>query len=83
MKINQDLIFKWTLRIKYIYIFILGSLIASLGTSSILGYEKIFETKSEANFYLSLIAIIIGLVLIVIGFYRMTDIENYIRKHKL
>ncbi|WP_452596603.1 hypothetical protein [Pontimicrobium sp. MEBiC01747] len=82
MKINENLIYKWTLRFQYIWPFLAGAAVTAPGISGLLGFETIIDVP-EANLFFSIIMVIIGIALIIAGFYKMREIEYYIKKHNL
>ena len=79
---NQNIIYKWTLRARYIIVFILGAGLLSIGLESIV--QPIIETNNkELQKVITVGAIIFGLIFIVFGFYYKKDIEIYIRQQQL
>jgi len=82
MKINPDLIYRWSIRFRYIWAFLCGAAITAAGISDLLGLETLINVP-EANLFLSIIMMIIGIVLIIVSFYKKREIEYYIEKHNL
>ncbi|MBB3122600.1 hypothetical protein FHS04_000088 [Mesoflavibacter sabulilitoris] len=79
---TQNIIYKWTLRARYIFVFILGAGLLSIGLESIV--QPIIETNNkELQKIITVGAIIFGLIFIVFGFYYKKDIEIYIRQQQL
>ncbi|WP_417557890.1 hypothetical protein [Mesoflavibacter zeaxanthinifaciens] len=79
---TQNIIYKWTLRARYIFVFILGAGLLSIGLESIV--QPIIETNNkELQKVITVGAIIFGLIFIVFGFYYKKDIEIYIRQQQL
>ena len=77
-----NIIYKWTLRARYIIVFILGAGLLSIGLESIV--QPIIETNNkELQKVIAVGAIIFGLIFIVFGFYYKKDIEIYIRQQQL
>ncbi len=73
---------RWLLRARYIFVFILGASLLSLGLESIV--QPILETSNkELQTVITVSAIIFGLIFIVFGFYYKKDIETYIRQQQL
>ena len=79
---TQNIIYKWTLRARYIFVFILWAGLLSIGLESIV--QPIIETNNnELQKIITVGAIIFGLIFIVFGFYYKKDIEIYIRQQQL
>ena len=79
---TQNIIDKWILRARYIFVFILGAGLLSIGLESIV--QPIIETNNkELQKIITVGAIIFGLIFIVFGFYYKKDIEIYIRQQQL
>lgn len=79
---TQNIIYKWILRTRYIFVFILGAGLLSIGLESIV--QPIIETNNkELQKVITVGAIIFGLIFIVFGFYYKKDIEIYIRQQQL
>ena len=79
---TQNIIYKWTLRARYIFVFILGAGLLSIGLESIV--QPIIETNNkELQKIITVGAIIFGLIFIVFGFYIKNDTENIIIQNKL
>tara|TARA_R110002012_G_scaffold319893_1_gene541697 strand:+ start:3711 stop:3962 length:252 start_codon:yes stop_codon:yes gene_type:complete len=79
---NQNNIFKWTLRFRYIYVLIIGAFLLSAGLAIGLGFEKMSNQKN-LDFFIATVSFIIGIIFIVFGFYIKKDIENTITKLNL
>ncbi len=79
---TQNIIYKWTLRARYIFVFILGAGLLSIGLESIV--QPIIETNNkELQKIITVGAIIFGLIFIVFGFYIKNDTENIKIQKKL
>lgn len=79
---TQNIIFKWTLRARYIFVFLLGAGLLSIGLESIV-QPNIETSNKELDTVLTVGAIMFGLIFIVFGFYYKKDIEIYIRQQQL
>lgn len=74
---NQNIVFKWTLRFRYIYILIIGAILLSIGLSVGLGFEKLSNQQS-LDYFISTLSFVFGLIFIILGFHVKKDIENTI-----
>jgi hypothetical protein len=74
---NQNTVFKWTLRFRYIFALIVGAILLSVGLSVGLGFEKLSNQES-LDYFIAGISFILGIVFIIFGFYIKEDIENTI-----
>ena len=79
---TQNIIYKWTLRARYIFVFILGAGLLSIGLESIV-QPNLETSNKELDTVLTVGTIIFGLIFIVFGFYYKKDIEIYIRQQQL
>lgn len=79
---TQNTIYKWSLRAKYIYIFILGAGLLSFGFDTLLEPGKLSK-REELNNFIIVMCLFFGLALIVVRFYRKNQIEYYIQQQKL
>jgi len=79
---TQNSIFKWTLRFRYLFAMLCGAGLLSVGLSVGLGFQKLSNQESLDHF-LSLVSILFGLLLIIVGFYIKNDIEATISRLKL
>ncbi len=74
--------YKWALRFNYLWAFGCGIPVMIMGIKGLLGYDILIDI-AEANFFLSIIMTLIGIILIIVGLYYSKDIEKYIREHNL
>ncbi|MEL0643391.1 hypothetical protein V6251_03285 [Olleya sp. Ti.3.14] len=79
---TQNVIYKWSLRAKYIFIFIAGAGLLSFGFDTLIEPGK-FSKREELNNFIIIMCLFFGLALIIVGFYRKNQIEYYIQQQKL
>lgn len=79
---TQNVIYKWSLRAKYIFIFIAGAGLLSFGFDTLIEPGK-FSKRKELNNFIIIMCLFFGLALIIVGFYRKNQIEYYIQQQKL
>ncbi|WP_292946568.1 hypothetical protein [Olleya sp. UBA1516] len=79
---TQNIIYKWSLRAKYIFIFIAGAGLLSFGFDTLIEPGK-FSKREELNNFIIIMCLFFGLALIIVGFYRKNQIEYYIQQQKL
>ncbi|WGD34947.1 hypothetical protein [Olleya sp. YS] len=79
---TQNIIYKWMLRARYIYIFLAGAGLVSFGLDTLIEPGK-FSQREELNNFITIGSILFGIIIIIIGFQRKKDIEYYIQQQKL
>jgi len=79
---NQNIIYKWTLRAKYIFVFAAGAGLFSLGLQ-IFFQPNLISKNPDLESILMLGSLLFGLIFIAFGFYYKKDIEIYIRQQQL
>ena len=73
---------RWLLRARYIFVFLLGAGLLSIGLESIV-QPNLETSNKELDTVLTVGTIIFGSIFIVFGFYYKKDIEIYIRQQQL
>ncbi|RAJ16917.1 hypothetical protein [Olleya aquimaris] len=79
---TQNIIYKWTLRANYIYIFLAGAGLVSFGLDTLIEPGKLTD-REELNYLMGFGSILFGFIIIIIGFYRKNEVEKYILQQKL
>ncbi|HIC31762.1 MAG TPA: hypothetical protein EYO76_07575 [Flavobacteriaceae bacterium] len=79
---TQNIIYKWTLRARYIFVFATGAGLLSLGLQTFF-QPNLLSKNSDLESILMVGSLLFGLIFIVFGFYYKKDIEIYIRQQQL
>lgn len=79
---TQNIIYKWTLRAKYLFLFIAGAGLLSIGLQTFFQPNSVSKNP-DLESILMIGSLIFGLIFIVFGFYIKNDTENIIIQNKL
>lgn len=79
---TQNIIYKWTLRAKSLFLFIAGAGLLSLGLQTFLQPNLVSKNPGLESI-LMIGSLIFGLIFIVFGFYIKNDTENIIIQKQL
>ncbi|WP_336129275.1 hypothetical protein [Mesoflavibacter sp. CH_XMU1422-2] len=79
---NQNIIYKWTLRAKYIFVFAAGAGLLSFGLQTFF-QPNLISKNPDLESILMVGSLLFGLIFIVFGFYYKKDIEIYIRQQQV
>ena len=81
-KHNQNIIYKYALRAKYIFVFAAGAGLLCLGLQ-IFFQPNLISKNPDLESIIMLGSLLFGLIFIAFGFYYKKDIEIYIRQQQL
>jgi len=81
MRIKGNRTLKLLLRVDYIWLFMIGVGSASGGIEVLI--EKNTGLPQDANLFIGIMALLIGVVIIIIGFFRKKEYERTINEEKL
>lgn len=79
---TQNIIYKWTLRAKYLFLFIAGAGLLSIDLQTFFQPNSVSKNP-DLESILMIGSLLFGLIFIVFGFYYKKDIEIYIRQQQL